>query len=71
MTVVGVINEQLNKTLKIFVQILLTEKIKSTKGAFLGIFDFNFFMKIYKKKFIYWCIKVNIIVLQKIIINYH
>ena len=42
MSVNGVINEQSNKTLKNIVQISLTEKIKSRKGAFLGIFEFLF-----------------------------
>ena len=37
---IGIINEQSNKTLKNVVQIFMTEKIKSRKGAFLGIFDF-------------------------------
>ena len=36
----GVMNEQFNKLVKNFVKISILEKIKSTKGAFLGIFDF-------------------------------
>lgn len=42
MFLIGVIFEQFNKIGNFFVKFLTLQKIKSEKGAFLGIFDFVF-----------------------------
>ena len=41
MFLIGVIIEQINKTINFFAKFLTLQKIKSRFGAFLGVFDFN------------------------------